>query len=144
MHDIYTKKQRDRESVCTCKIFNLSLSTVSCHNSSPKDQTHNTTHVRITVLYPYNQTRTQWHLFFSIYFYRFWYILIFSMCKGLFGDFKGAWIHYAIRVFLQEYTGFSWDSQQRQNSDIFDVLWLTVRLSYSEGTSQTFYCRTEG
>lgn len=68
MHDIYTKKQRDCESVCTCKIFNLSLSVVCCHSSSPKDQTRNTAHVTITVLYPYNQTRNQWRLFFSIYF----------------------------------------------------------------------------
>lgn len=85
MHDIYTKKQRDCESVCTCKIFNLSLSVVCCHSSSPKDQTHNTAHVTITVLYPYNQTRNQWRLFFSIYFYRFWYIQSSACAKDFLG-----------------------------------------------------------
>lgn len=122
MHDIYTKKQRDCESVCTCKIFNLSLSVVCCHSSSPKDQTRNTAHVTITVLYPYNQTRNQWRLFFSIYFYRFWYIQSSACAKDFLGTSTVPESIMQFVFFLQEYTGFSLDSKQRQNSDIFDVL----------------------
>lgn len=122
MHDIYTKKQRDCESVCTCKIFNLSLSVVCCHSSSPKDQTRNTAHVTITVLYPYNQTRNQWRLFFSIYFYRFWYIQASACAKDFLGTSTVPESIMQFVFFLQEYTGFSLDSKQRQNSDIFDVL----------------------
>lgn len=108
----------------------ICLFTVCCCSLSPRDQTHNSTKNNCNLPeVKHKPDQDPVLIFSSIYLYRFYY----RICMW-FQDFRGNKSIMQFIVFLQEYTGFSWEFQHWQKFEIY--IWCSSYYSNNNLLSQ--------